>query len=456
MNEHNPMRALPSVDKILSGQAGSALVERYGRGPAIEMMRTVLDEVRERLRAGKPGIRDTAEIAEIVADRLESAFRPSLRAVINATGVIIHTNLGRAPLSEPAQQALLEVASQYSTLEYDIEEGRRGSRAAHIEPLLCAVTGAEAGFAVNNAAAALVLLLTELAHAHEVVISRGQLVEIGGSFRIPDIMAQSGARMIEVGTTNRTRAVDYERAVNLNTALLMYVHASNFKQIGFIEDASITELAHIARVHGIHVVSDIGSGALLDTAAFGLAHEPMVQEHLRAGADVVVFSGDKLLGGPQAGIMVGKKTLIERLKRHPLARALRADKLTLAALGATLEHYRREEAVQHVPVWQMIARPLEDLREVAWRWKGHFAPDQAMVMDGESTVGGGSLPGSTLPTALLTLRVPHPDDFVARLRAASPPVIARISDDCVVFDPRTVLPGQDRLLLHIVQSHLAD
>ncbi len=454
MIEQNPLRALPSVDKILNGQAGNALVERYGRGPTVEMLRTVLDEVRERLREGKPGIRDTTELAEIVADRLETAYRPSLRPVINATGVIIHTNLGRAPLSTAAQQALLEVAGQYSTLEYDLEEGKRGSRLTHAESLLCEVTGAEAGFAVNNAAAALVLLLSELAQRREVVISRGQLVEIGGSFRVPDIMTQSGAQMIEVGTTNRTRASDYEGAVTPNTALLMHVHASNFKQIGFVESAFIAEMADVAQRHNLYVVDDLGSGALLDTESFGLAHESTVQESLKAGADLVVFSGDKLLGGPQAGMIVGKKHLIERLKRHPLARAVRADKLCLAALVATLDHYRKGDAVEQVPIWQMIARPLDELRGTAWRWKQQLASDLASVIDGESTVGGGSLPGATLPTALLALTVRHPDAFTTRLREANPPVIARIADDKVVFDPRTVLHDQEVALVNIVKNYL--
>jgi L-seryl-tRNA(Ser) seleniumtransferase len=454
MVEQNPMRTLPSVDKILNGQAGTELVERYGRGPAVEMMRTVLDEVRERLRSGMSGVRDTAEITAIIADRLETTHRSSLRAVINATGVIIHTNLGRAPLSIAAQQAILEIAAQYSTLEYDLEDGKRGSRLIHAESLLCDVTGAEAGFAVNNAASALVLLMSELAHGREVVISRGQLVEIGGSFRVPDIMSQSGAQMIEVGTTNRTRVSDYERAITANTALLMSVHASNFKQIGFTESASVAEMAQVAHKHNLFLVNDLGSGALINTENFGLDHEPTVQESLKAGADLVVFSGDKLLGGPQSGIIVGKKTLIERLKRHPLARAVRADKLCLAALVATLDHYRRGEALNHVPVWQMIARPLNELRDTVQRWKEQLESDVTCTTEGESTVGGGSLPGSTLPTVLLSLSVPHPDEFTAQLRAATPPIIARIVDDKVAFDPRTVLPNQEQSLVKIVKNHL--
>ncbi|MFN8374752.1 MAG: L-seryl-tRNA(Sec) selenium transferase [Anaerolineae bacterium] len=454
MVEQNPMRSLPSVDRVLSGKAGAAMVARYGRGPAVDMLRTVLDEVRERLREGQPGVRDTAELEAIVVDRLESTHRPSLRPVINATGVIIHTNLGRAPLSAAAQQALVEVAAQYSTLEYDLEDGKRGSRLVHAESLLCEITGAEAGFAVNNAASALVLLLSELAQAREVVISRGQLVEIGGSFRVPDIMKQSGAQMVEVGTTNRTRANDYTAAITPNTALLMHVHASNFKQIGFTEAASLIEMSHIAHAHNLYLVDDLGSGALLNTEQFGLEHEPTVQESLRAGVDLVVFSGDKLLGGPQAGIIVGRKALVDRLKRHPLARAVRADKLCLAALVATLDHYRRGESVQQVPVWQMIARPLDDLRAAAQRWKTELNSDAAQVVDGESTVGGGSLPGATLPTVLLALTVHHPNEFTAHLREADTPVIARVVDDRVVFDPRTVFPNQEAALLEVLKQQL--
>lgn len=454
MIEQNPMRALPSVDRVLNGQAGAAMVKRYGRGPAVEMLRTVLDEVRERLRDGEPGIRDTAELTAIVADRLESAYRSSLRPVINATGVIIHTNLGRAPLSLAAQQAIVEVAAHYSTLEYDLEDGKRGSRLIHAESLLCEVTGAEAGFAVNNAASALVLTLSELAQGREVVISRGQLIEIGGSFRVPDIMAQSGAHMVEVGTTNRTRTSDYTHAITPNTALLLHVHASNFKQIGFTESAPLSELVEAGHKHNLFVIEDLGSGALLNTEHFGLEHEPTVQESLKAGVDLVVFSGDKLLGGPQAGIIVGKKQLIERLKRHPLARAVRADKLCLAALVATLEHYRRGDVLQHVPVWQMIARPLHDISLTARRWKEQLHSDLATVIDSQSTVGGGSLPGATLPTSVVALTVPHPDAFTSRLRDAETPIIARIVDDKVLFDPRTVFPTQERSLIDTLRQHL--
>lgn len=438
------LRALPAVDALLNTADGAHLAALYGRQSVVEALRAVLDARRAALRAGESAAVEAESLLAQAAHDLEAAFEPTLRPVINATGVIIHTNLGRAPLSLAAQQAAQQAAAGYSTLEFDIDSGKRGSRLRHAGDILCALTGAEAALVVNNNAAALVLLLSALALGREVIISRGQLVEIGGGFRVPEVMTQSGARLVEVGATNRTRPADYEQAITEQTALLLRAHASNFKMIGFTEEVALADIAHIAHRHGLLAVDDLGSGALLDTAAYGLAHEPTAQESLAAGADLVAFSGDKLLGGPQAGIIIGKKALIDQLKRHPLARAIRADKLCLAALSATLDHYRRGEAVQQIPVWQMIARPLADLRETAQRWAQHTG---GAVIDGESTVGGGSLPGETLPTTLLALHVPDPDACLARLRAATPPVIARISGDRVLLDPRTVLPGQEAPLL---------
>jgi L-seryl-tRNA(Ser) seleniumtransferase len=445
------LRALPSVAALL--QAGDALVASYGHEAVVAAARTVLEDARQRIASGQQASVDPGVLLEAVRSHLVRAFAPTLRPVINATGVIIHTNLGRAPLSEDAQQAMIAVAAGYSTLEYELESGRRGSRLIHAEALLTELTGAEAALVVNNNAAAAVLMLAALAHGSEVIVSRGQLVEIGGGFRVPDIMAQSGARLVEVGTTNRTRAADYERAITENTALLMRVHASNFKQIGFIEEVPLEVLAEIAHARDLHLVDDLGSGALVDTAQFGLAHEPTPQESLTAGCDLVCFSGDKLLGGPQAGILVGKGVLVEALRQHPLARAFRADKLCLAALAVTLDHYRRGRAQEHVPVLAMMARPLDDLEDTARRWAAHFG-DAARVAAGESTVGGGSLPGATLPAALVALDVPHPDDFAASLRRAEIPVIVRIAGDHILLDPRTVLPGEEPLLLETVSAAL--
>ena len=446
------LRALPAVHTLAASAGGARLAAVYGRAAAVDALRAALDAARAQLSAGALA-EYGAPAALADAERiLAAAFQPTLRPVINAAGVIIHTNLGRAPLSAAAQAAAQTAAAQYSTLEYDLETGARGSRLLHAGRLLAELTGAEAGLAVNNNAAALLLLLSALAAGKEVIVSRGQLVEIGGGFRVPDVMAQSGARLVEVGTTNRTRAADYERAITADTALILRAHASNFKQIGFTESAALDELAAVARRHGLLLVDDLGSGALLDTAAFGLEHEPTAQESLRAGADLVAFSGDKLLGGPQAGIVVGRAGLVEALMRHPLARAVRADKLCLAALTATLDHYRRGEALAQIPVWRMIARPVDDIRREARRWARRVG---GQVVAGESTVGGGSLPGAALPTWLLALDVASADAFAARLRAADPPVIVRIAGGRVLLDPRTVLPGQARDLLRALEGALA-
>ena len=445
------LRALPPVDALLN--AAAPLIATYGRSATATAIRATLDATRRHIRHGASATTDIDSLLEAVSARLQAEFTPTLRPVINATGVIIHTNLGRAPLSAAAQAAVSAVAQAYSTLEFDLEDGKRGSRLIHAEALLRDLTGAEAALVVNNNAAATVLMLAGLAQGRQVIVSRGQLVEIGGGFRVPDIMRQSGAHLVEVGTTNRTRAADYEQAITDDTALLMRVHSSNFKQIGFTEETPLADLVRIAHQHNLRVVDDLGSGALVDTATYGLEHEPTVQESLAAGADVVAFSGDKLLGGPQAGILVGRREVIETLKRHPLARAIRADKLCLAALSATLDHYRRGEEWREIPVLWMIARPLAELQRIARRWARQLGP-AASVIPGESTVGGGSLPGATLPSALVALDVPTPDTLAAALRGASTPVIARIADDRLLLDPRTVLPGQEKTLLATLRAAL--
>jgi L-seryl-tRNA(Ser) seleniumtransferase len=358
--------------------------------------------------------------------------------------VILHTNLGRAPLSRAAREAMLS-ASAYCALEYDLERGARGKRDQHAESLLRRLTGAEAALVVNNNAAAVLLTLAALARGREVVISRSQLVEIGGGFRVPEVMKQSGARLVEVGTTNRTHLTDYETALTDRTALILLAHHSNFKIIGYTTEPSLSELVSLGRIRGIPVAHDLGSGALLDTALYGLGHEPTVQESLLAGASVVCFSGDKLLGGPQAGILVGEKDLLDRMRRHPLARALRPDKLCLAALSATLTHYLKDEAPAQVPVWQMMAATPDSLRRRAEGWASRLGAGE--VIAGQSTVGGGSLPEETMPTWLLAFPVSRPNALASRLRRASPPVIARVEDGRLALDPRTVLPEQDAPLL---------
>lgn len=438
------LRALPSVDYLINTSEAQAWIAAYGRPLTLEAIRAALDEARA-LYAQEGKVQSHSELLSRTQTLLEEWVRPSLQAVINATGVILHTNLGRAPLSRAAYQAMQEVALGYSNLEYDLEKGKRGSRLVHAEALLRRLTGAEAALVVNNNAAAVLLALTALARRRAVVIARSQLVEIGGGFRVPDVMKQSGARLVEVGTTNRVHLSDYEEALEEKPALFLRAHRSNFRLLGFTSEPSLAEMAALAHRAGIPVVDDLGSGSLLDTSRYGLGHEPMVQESLAAGADLVCFSGDKLLGGPQAGVIVGRADLVSKLKKHPLARAIRADKLCLAALTATLLHYLKDEAEREIPIWRMIAAPVEGLHQRAQRWAQ--ALGQGQVIPGQSTVGGGSLPGETLPTWLLALDVLGPNRFLARLRQHHPPIIARTQDDRVVLDPRTVLDEQEAMLL---------
>lgn len=446
------LRQLPSVDKLLRLDAAAPLITAYTRPLVTEAIRAVLEETRARLTNGHTGLPTAESLLQESETWLELLARPTLRPVINATGVIVHTNLGRAPLSAAAIQAIHEVAQGYSTLEYDLDAGQRGSRTVHAEKLLTRLTGAEAALIVNNNAAAVLLMLTALCQGREVVISRGQLVEIGGGFRVPDVMAQSGAKLVEVGTTNRTHLRDYANAITTNTAAILVAHHSNFKIIGFTTEPPLADLAELAHHHGLPLLYDQGSGSLLDTSAYGLDPEPTVLAGLQAGADVVAFSGDKLLGGPQAGILAGRADLITQLKKHPLARAVRADKLCLAGLTATLTHYLKGEATSHIPVWRMIAMPLAELERRAAAWVVHLTAQHipAGVIPGESTVGGGSLPGTTLPTRLVALKVEKVDEFAAALRHTTPPIIGRIAADQFLLDPRTVLPEQDPLLLGIL------
>jgi L-seryl-tRNA(Ser) seleniumtransferase len=386
-------------------------------------------------------------------DMLQKWASPSLQSVINASGVILHTNLGRAPLSTSAIQALQDVSLGYSSLEYDLQAGQRGSRQVHAESLLIHLTHAEAALVVNNNAAAVLLVLSVFARRRAVVISRSQLVEIGGGFRIPDVMKQSGARLCEVGTTNRVHPSDYQTAItDAAPALILHAHRSNFRITGFTSEPTLSELAEIAHQAGIPLVDDLGSGALLDTAMFGLEHEPMVSESISSGADLVCFSGDKLLGGPQAGIIIGKADLVAKLKKHPLARAIRADKLCLAALSATLLHYLKDEATTKIPIWWMISQTPSSLRLRAETWAKTLGMGD--VIASQSTVGGGSLPDETLPTFVLALSPPSPNRILSHLRTCQPPVIARLETGRVIFDPRTILPDQESDLLLAIRSTL--
>lgn len=450
------LRDLPSVDQLLQTQKAGDLIAAYGRSKTVEAVRDVLADLRLRLRQlkGEQNVAtilsvENENILAVAESRLADLMRPSLVSVINATGVVLHTNLGRAPLSQAAIRAIQQVVSGYSNLEYDLERGSRGTRLVHAEALLRQLTGAEAALVVNNNAAGLLLALTALARRKRVLIARSQLVEIGGGFRIPDVMSQSGAKLVEVGTTNRVHVRDYEDGLQEPAALVLRVHHSNFRIIGFTTEPSLEEMTALAHARGIPLLDDLGSGVLLDTAQFGLPHEPTVQESLAAGADLVCFSGDKLLGGPQAGILVGRAAMIAQIKKHPLARAVRADKLCLATLSATLLHYLKDEAVAEIPIWKMIAQTPAQLQARANAWSEKLGSGE--VVAGQSTVGGGSLPEETLPTWLLALTLPQPNRVLARLRAASPPVIARVEADRVVFDPRTVLPEQDDALLAGIQ-----
>ncbi len=433
----NRLRGLPSVDALISDPRVRA--NGHARLMA-DLVRETLDEARASVAAGG----SVPAFDDLVAEtgrRLSEVLAPPLLTLINATGVILQTNLGRAPLADEAVRAMAEAGAGYSNLEFDISSGKRGSRHSLLEPLLRRLTGAEAAMAVNNNASGVLLALSALCEGKEVLISRGQLVEIGGGFRIPDVMRQSRSKLTEVGTTNRTRAADYEGAITPKTAALMRVHSSNFRIVGFTEAASLEDMVAVARTHGALVIDDIGSGCLLDTTVYGLPAEPTPQASVAAGADVVLFSGDKLLGGPQGGLIVGSHDAIERMKRHPLARVVRLDKASIAGLAATLRLYVEGVAQERVPVWRMIAAPLDTLEARAQGIASGITG--ANVVDGRSMVGGGSLPEESLPTKLVALRTEGrgASGVAARLRAAG--VVARIEAGAVLLDPRTIAPVDD-------------
>lgn len=437
---------LPSIDYLLQQENIQKLLAIYGRPLTLEAIRNVLEDIRQAFINENTPIPDESVMIARIKNQLNLWLEPSLISVINATGVILHTNLGRAPLSVATRKAISAVGVGYSNLEFNLETGKRGKRSVHANRLLAHLTAVEAGYVVNNNAGAILLVLSALASQKNVLVSRTQLVEIGGGFRIPDVMRQSGARLVEIGTTNRIHLYDYEEALENETiALVLVAHHSNFKLIGFHSEPPLREVVETAHRYGVPVVHDLGSGALLDTADYGLAHEPTVQESVAAGCDLVCFSGDKLIGGPQAGIIIGKKDLIRLIRTHPLARALRADKLTLAGVATTLTHYLKNEAETEIPIWQMISRPLESIRATAENWQDYLGDGD--VVPGFSTVGGGSLPTEELPTYLLALTPPRPDVFLNTLRQAHPPIIARIENDRVLLDPRTVLQEQEPALL---------
>ena len=449
----NPLHAIPSVDSLLNLPAMVSLQAEYGHVWCLQATRQVLEEIRSHVK--NTGNLPTEEkIVSQIESLLISQSIPTLRPVINATGVVLHTNLGRAPLCQAAIEEIAYVGSGYSTLEYDLEKGQRGKRDVHAADLLTRLTGAEAALVVNNNAGAVMLVLAALANRKKVVISRSQLVEIGGGFRIPEVMRLSGAKLVEIGTTNRTHLSDYETAIQEGANLVLLAHQSNFKIVGFTVSPELSEITKLAHQYDLNVVYDLGSGALIDPVTFGLESELTVQNALAQGADLVCFSGDKLLGGPQAGLVVGKASLIDKVRRHPFYRALRADKLCLAALSATLLEYLKNRAVETVPVLIMLARKEADLKLKAERWQEELGTGQ--VLPGESMIGGGSLPGQTLPTWLLALKPKSTKQFSKRLRQAEIPVITRIEDDQVLLDPRTVLSSQEAVLLNNLKQALSE
>jgi L-seryl-tRNA(Ser) seleniumtransferase len=443
MSVQDQLRRLPSVDAVLQMAVVAQWAKTYGHDLIVGAVRETTQSLRQMILAGAAYVGEDELLARVQA-RLQEMTSPTIRPVINATGVILHTNLGRAPLGADVLAAMAQVGQGYSNLEFDLEAGRRGSRYVHAEALLRHLTGAEASLLVNNNAGAVLLVLSALARGREVIISRGQLVEIGGGFRIPDVMAQSGASLVEVGTTNRTNLSDYASAIGDDTCALMRVHSSNFRIVGFAHQPGLDDLVALARERQLLILDDLGSGTLIDTQPFGLMHEPMVQESVAAGVDIVTFSGDKLLGGPQAGIILGKADLIARLRHHPLTRALRVDKAAIAGVQANLLYYVRGEALEKVPIWQMISMSLDEITVRARHLLELLGPaaKRCELLDGESMVGGGSLPQESLPTTLIGLPGEKTASIAKALRTGSPSVVARIQSEKVLLDLRTVLPRQ--------------
>ncbi len=436
------------------------LRDEYPHDLLVDLIRQQLEQDRVWIALGNP-CPSINEIVESVCAQAEALTCPTPRPVINASGVILHTNLGRAPLSQEAIAAMGLASKGYCNLELDLDSGTRGSRNTHIEQVLCQLTGAEAGLVVNNNASAVLLALTALAKRREVIVSRGQAVEIGGGFRIPEVMKQSGAKLVEVGTTNSTYAQDFEQGISQRTAALLRVHSSNFKIVGFTHSVTLEELVALGNRYELPLFDDLGSGCFLDTTRFGLDPEPTVQQSISLGVSLAFFSGDKLVGGPQAGMIVGKKHLVDKLKRHPLARALRIDKIRLAGLVATLVLYLKGEAANNIPVWRMISAPVDEMEKRATHWAQALG-DLARVVEGESMVGGGSLPGGTLPSRLVAVgkQSRKRDRNVAqilaqRLRTHEPPVVGRLSGSILLLDPRSVLPEEDQAVLQALRSAVA-
>jgi len=456
------LRELPPVHRLLSTRCAQDWLALHARTDVLRALQSAVDTLRVSIQAGGDPAISEDSVLTLAAQRLEARTVRHLRAVINATGTVLHTNLGRAPLSAQAIAAVVEVAQGYSNLEYRLEEGTRGHRYEHVEALICELTGAQAAMVVNNNAAAVFLVLTELASGQQVAISRGELVEIGGSFRVSEVMRASGAKLVEIGTTNKTHEADYAEALAAGAQLVLRVHTSNFRIVGFTSRPELTDLVNLAHAHEAIVLEDLGSGSLIDLRQRGIGDEPTVRASLAAGVDVVTFSGDKLLGGAQAGIICGRADLLARIRRHQLARAVRVDKLTLAALEATLRLYGDEDyALKHVPVLRMLTVPQEELQRLAYKLAQDLrqavtGQADVRVMETTSQVGGGALPSEQLPSYAVTLS-PHVcsvNELLGRLRLGTPPVVARVVREEVVFDVRTIFSEQFAELVQTVQAVL--
>lgn len=456
---NNPFRKLPSVNQLLESPQLKSLVDTANHNMVVSGVRTFMDRLREQISTatGEVSIPTPQELAERIATWISREDEASLRPVINATGVILHTGLGRAPLADEAIGEMNALAAGYASVEVDLASGKRSQRDQAVRRLLCELTGAASATVVNNNAAATMLSLSALGAGKEVIVSRGELVEIGGSYRLPDVMECSGARLREVGTTNKTRLADYEAAINENTGALMRVHPSNYRVVGFTDSVSLPDLVNLGRRHNLPVIDDVGSGALIDFAGFGLTDEPVVQESVAQGASIVLFSGDKLVGGPQCGIIVGAGDLISRIKRHPMTRAMRVDKLTLAALAATLRMYRDpEKARDSIPLLAMLSVPLENLKLRAERIATQLANSprlaSATAVEGTATLGGGSLPTQYLPTWCVALRPlkASVDQLAGELRTGWPAIFGRIQNDLLLLDLRTVHPRYDTQIVEAI------
>ena len=457
----NIFRNLPSVNQLLESEPLKKLVDSVNHTVVADGVRTFLDDFRQQVadKAGEINVPSPQELASSIADFLKAEEIPYLRKVINGTGIILHTGLGRAPLAAQAMEAVADISRGYASVEIDLKSGGRGQRAKSVERLLCELTGAEAAVIVNNNAAATMLVLSAMAAGKEVIVSRGQLIEIGGSYRLPDVMECSGAKLREVGTTNKTHPADYESAINENTGALLKVHPSNFEVVGFTKTVSTKEMVDIAHQHGLPVIDDVGSGALIDYAQFGLMNEPVVKDSLQEGADVALFSGDKLIGGPQCGIIVGKSKWIKTILANPLMRAMRVDKMTLAALHATLLLYRNSETVMtQVPILRMLSMPIANLKmradKVATQITSSSVIGDCEVVEDQSMLGGGSLPTQQIPTWCVSISASNGsiDSLAEKLRKNEPAIMGRVQKDRLMLDMRTIDASEDSLLVEAFQA----